>query len=101
MLTGVALAEAAYPYGIKSFDSVICPLRIGAMEHHGKGLSVFLKGIGFIIPLMKEVYASHYAHLVMPILSKEFHSLDKEMKKIMLKVIKQCVATVGVEPEYI
>uniref|UniRef100_A0A7S4W060 Phosphatase PP2A regulatory subunit A/Splicing factor 3B subunit 1-like HEAT repeat domain-containing protein n=2 Tax=Ditylum brightwellii TaxID=49249 RepID=A0A7S4W060_9STRA len=71
------------------------------MEHHGKGLAAFLKAIGFVIPLMEEEYASHYNRLVMPILLQEFHSPDEEMKKIVLKVIKQCVATAGVEPDYI
>eukprot|EP00957_Ditylum_brightwellii_P056736 4299502-Ditylum_brightwellii.AAC.1 len=55
------------------------------MEHHGKGLAAFLKAVGFVIPLMEEEYASHYTHLVMPILLWEFHSPDKEMKKIVLK----------------
>jgi len=35
------------------------------------------------------------------ILIREFASADEEMKKITLKVVKQCVATDGVEPEYI
>mmetsp|Transcript_17135 Transcript_17135/g.25961 ORF Transcript_17135/g.25961 Transcript_17135/m.25961 type:complete len:1257 (+) Transcript_17135:17-3787(+) len=100
-LTLAALGEAAYPYGIESFDSVIRPLWKGALEHHGKGLAAFLKAIGFVIPLMEENYASHYTGLVMPILLREFHSPDEEMKRIVLKVIQQCVATAGVEPEYI
>jgi splicing factor 3B subunit 1 len=100
-LTCAALAEAAHPYGIESFDSVIRPLWKGAMEHHGKALAAFLKAIGFVIPLMEENYASHYTRLVMPILLREFHSPDEEMKRIVLKVIQQCVATAGVEPNYI
>ncbi|KAG7364512.1 splicing factor 3B subunit 1 [Nitzschia inconspicua] len=100
-LTCAALAEAAHPYGIESFDSVIRPLWKGALEHHGKALAAFLKAIGFIIPLMEENYASHYTRLVMPILLREFHAPDEEMKRIVLKVVQQCVATAGVEPDYI
>ena len=100
-LTCAALAEAAHPYGIESFDAVIRPLWKGALEHHGKALAAFLKAVGFIIPLMEESYASHYTRLVMPILLREFHSPDEEMKRIVLKVVQQCVATAGVEPEYI
>ena len=100
-LTVSALAEAAYPFGIESFDSIIRPLWKGALEHHGKALAAFLKAIGYVIPLMEESYASHYTRLVMPILLREFHSPDEEMKKIVLKVIQQCVATAGVEPDYI
>ena len=100
-LTCAALAEASHPYGAESFDSVIRPLWKGAMEQHGKALAAFLKAIGFVIPLMEENYASHYTRLVMPILLREFHSPDEEMKRIVLKVIQQCVATAGVEPDYI
>ena len=100
-LTCAALAEAAHPYGIEGMDSVIRPLWKGAIEQHGKSLAAFLKAIGFVIPLMEEKYASHYTRAVMPILLREFHSPDEEMKRIVLKVIQQCVATAGVEPEYI
>lgn len=100
-LTCAALAEASHPYGIESFDSVIRPLWKGALDHHGKALAAFLKAVGYIIPLMEESYASHYTRLVMPILLREFHSPDEEMKRIVLKVIQQCVATAGVEPDYI
>jgi splicing factor 3B subunit 1 len=100
-LTCAALAEASHPYGIESFDSAIRPLWKGALDHHGKALAAFLKAVGYIIPLMEESYASHYTRLVMPILLREFHSPDEEMKRIVLKVIQQCVATAGVEPEYI
>jgi splicing factor 3B subunit 1 len=100
-LTCAALAEAAHPYGIESFDAIIRPLWKGALEQHGKALAAFLKAIGFVIPLMEENYASHYTRLVMPIIIREFNSPDEEMKRIVLKVIQQCVATAGVEPDYI
>lgn len=100
-LTLAALAESSYPYGVESFDAVIRPLWKGALEHHSRGLAAFLKAIGYIIPLMEENYAAHYTRLVMPILIREFQSPDEEMKKIVLRVIQQCVATAGVEPNYI
>ncbi|XP_032364602.1 splicing factor 3B subunit 1 isoform X1 [Etheostoma spectabile] len=40
-----ALAEAATPYGIESFDSVLKPLWKGIRQHRGKGLAAFLKAI--------------------------------------------------------
>ena len=100
-LTVAALAEAAYPYGVESFDPILHSLWKGALEHHGKILAAFLKAVGFVIPLMEENYASHYTRIVMPVLIREFHSPDEEMKRIVLKVIKQSVSTAGVEPEYI
>lgn len=37
----------------------------------------------------------------MVVLRREFATPDEEMKKIVLKVVKQCVGTEGVEPDYI
>ncbi|KAI8149047.1 splicing factor 3B subunit 1 [Fennellomyces sp. T-0311] len=96
-----ALAEAAAPYGIESFDSVLKPLWTGIRKHRGKGLAAFLKAIGYIIPLMDDEYANYYTKEVMIILIREFQSPDEEMKKIVLKVVKQCAATDGVMPQYI
>lgn len=116
-----ALAEAAAPYGIESFDSVLKPLWTGIRKHRGKGLAAFLKAIGFIIPLMDPEYANYYTKEVMIILIREFQSPDEEMKKIVLKVggvfpelmqysvltasasqvVKQCAGTEGVMPAYV
>lgn len=96
-----ALAEAAFPYGIEAFDSVLRPLWIGIRQHRGKGLAAFLKAIGYIIPLMDSNYASYYTREVMTVLIREFQSPDEEMKKIVLKVVKQCVSTEGVETSYV
>ena len=96
-----ALAEAAAPYGIESFDNVLKPLWLGIRLHRGKGLAAFLKAIGFIIPLMDPEYASYYTKEVTVILIREFQTSDEEMKKIVLKVVKQCAATEGVTPQYI
>ncbi|CAF2363411.1 unnamed protein product [Rotaria sp. Silwood2] len=96
-----ALAEAAAPYGIESFDTVLKPLWNGIKQHRGKGLAAFLKAIGYLIPLMDAEYACYYTREVMLILIREFQSPDEEMKKIVLKVVKQCTATDGVEAKYI
>ncbi|XP_001602756.1 splicing factor 3B subunit 1 isoform X1 [Nasonia vitripennis] len=96
-----ALAEAATPYGIESFDSVLKPLWKGIRTHRGKGLAAFLKAIGYLIPLMDAEYANYYTREVMLILIREFQSPDEEMKKIVLKVVKQCCGTDGVEAQYI
>ncbi|CAO2178872.1 unnamed protein product [Urochloa humidicola] len=100
-LSLAALAEAAAPYGIESFDTILRPLWRGIKSHRGKVLAAFLKAIGFIIPLMDAGYASYYTKGVMEVLIREFQSPDEEMKKIVLKVVKQCVSTEGVEADYI
>ncbi|OUM61670.1 hypothetical protein PIROE2DRAFT_45005 [Piromyces sp. E2] len=96
-----ALAEAAAPYGIESFDGILKPLWKGIEKHRGKGLAAFLKACGFIIPLMDAEAANYYTNHLMDTLIREFQSPDEEMKKIVLKVVKQCAATDGVTPEYI
>ncbi|KAF3902097.1 hypothetical protein ABW21_db0202395 [Orbilia brochopaga] len=91
-----ALAEAAHPYGIESFDTILNPLWTGARKQRGKGLAGFLKAVGYIIPLMDEEYANYYTEQVMEILLREFNSPDEEMKKVVLKVVSQCASTEGV-----
>ncbi|EPX70794.1 U2 snRNP-associated protein Sap155 [Schizosaccharomyces octosporus yFS286] len=96
-----ALAEAATPYGIEAFDSILKPLWSGVQRHRGKSLAAFLKATGFIIPLMEPEYASHFTKRIMKIVLREFSSPDEEMKKIVLKVVSQCASTDGVSSEYL
>mmetsp|Transcript_32829 Transcript_32829/g.50147 ORF Transcript_32829/g.50147 Transcript_32829/m.50147 type:complete len:453 (-) Transcript_32829:1103-2461(-) len=96
-----ALAEASAPYGIEAFDSVLIPLWAGIPMYRGKALAAFLKAIGYIIPLMDPEHAGEYTKFVTPVLIREFQNNDDEMKKIVLKVVKQCVATEGVSVAYI
>jgi hypothetical protein len=93
-----ALAEAAAPYGIESFDDVLKPLWLGIRQHRGKGLAAFLKAIGFIIPLMDPDFANYYTKDVTVILIREFQTSDEGMKKTVLKVVKQCAGAEGVTP---
>lgn len=96
-----ALAEAAAPYGLESFDDILNPLWTGARKQRGKGLAGFLKAVGYIIPLMDEEYSSYYTSEIMGILLREFSSPDEEMKKVVLKVISQCAGTEGVTATYL
>jgi splicing factor 3B subunit 1 len=96
-----ALAEAAAPYGIESFENVLKPLWIGTRQHRGKGLAAFLKAIGFIIPLMDADSTLYFVKEVTPTLIREFSTADEEMKKIVLKVVKQCAATEGVTGSFL
>jgi hypothetical protein len=63
-LAVAALAEAAYPYGIESFDTVVKPLWKGIRQQTGKALAAFLKAMGFIVPLMDAQYAFHFTREV-------------------------------------
>eukprot|EP01094_Clydonella_sp_ATCC50884_P021871 TRINITY_DN4905_c3_g1_i3.p1 TRINITY_DN4905_c3_g1~~TRINITY_DN4905_c3_g1_i3.p1 ORF type:complete len:1207 (+),score=442.14 TRINITY_DN4905_c3_g1_i3:256-3876(+) len=96
-----ALAEAAAPYGIESFDSVLKPLWVGIRKRRAGTLAAYLKAIGFIIPLMDAEHAGYYTREVSTILIREFSTPKEDVKKVVLKVVKQCVGTDGVEPEYV
>jgi splicing factor 3B subunit 1 len=67
-----ALAEAATPYGIEAFDTVLIPLWEGIKNHRGKALAAFLKAIGYIIPLMDDDHALEYTKVVMEKLISQF-----------------------------
>jgi splicing factor 3B subunit 1 len=99
-LSLASLAESSAPYGFESFESVLKPLWEGIRKHRGKCLAAFLKAIGYVIPLMDAVYANSFTKDIMPILVREFQSPDEEMKKIVLKVVKHCAATDGVDSVY-
>jgi splicing factor 3B subunit 1 len=100
-LSIAALAEASAPYGIESFTPIVNPLFEGIKRHRGKTLAAFFKCIGFIIPLFDQEYANHYIRKCMDQLKAQFTSSDEEMKKIVLKVMKQCVGGQGVDQGYI
>ncbi|PGH18924.1 hypothetical protein AJ80_04251 [Polytolypa hystricis UAMH7299] len=100
-LAVAALAEAANPYGIESFQDILGPLWTGARKQRGKGLAGFLKAVGYIIPLMDEEGANYFTSQIMEILLREFSSPDEEMKKVVLKVVSQCAGTDGVTAAYL
>ncbi|KAJ3253380.1 Splicing factor 3B subunit 1 [Boothiomyces macroporosus] len=95
-----ALAEAASPYGIESFQSVLQNLMAGIKQHRGKSLAAFFKAIGFIIPLFDATSANAYTKSIMKHLTAQFETPDEEMKKIVLKVVSQCVST-ELDPAFI
>ena len=96
-----SLAEAAHPYGYESFAPVLEDVWDGLAKQRGKGLSAFIRAIGFIIPLMDEDDALRAAQRVMPVLVREFKSPDEETRKIVLRALKQCATTEGVTPTFL
>jgi splicing factor 3B subunit 1 len=64
-------------------------------------LGAFLKAVGFIIPLMEPRHAAQYTKTIMPTLIRQFETPEEEMRKIVLKVLKQIISCNGIEPSYI
>lgn len=100
-LATAALAEAANPYGIESFDSILNPLWTGTKRQRGKNLAAFLKAVGFIIPLMDEEYANYYTSQIMDVVLREFQSPDDEMRRVVLTVLSKMSQTEGVTAGYL
>ncbi|WFC95642.1 U2 snRNP component prp10 [Malassezia brasiliensis] len=96
-----ALAEAAAPYGIESFEHVLKPLWLGVRQQRGKGLAAFLKAVGFIVPLMDADATLYFVKEITPTLVREFGSADDEMRRIVLRVVQQCAAADGVSGAYV
>ena len=96
-----SLAEAAYPYGIEAFDSVLRSLWFGVKQHRQKALCSFLAGLRFHYPAMEDEHAGYYTREIMVVVVREFSSPDEEMKKVVLKVVQQCVTTDGVDAAYV
>ncbi|KAK0160480.1 hypothetical protein PV328_007888 [Microctonus aethiopoides] len=98
---GLATMISTMRPDIDNIDEYVRNTTARIRTHRGKGLAAFLKAIGYLIPLMDAEYANYYTREVMLILIREFQSPDEEMKKIVLKVVKQCCGTDGVEAQYI
>lgn len=96
-----ALAEAAAPYGIESFEHVLKPLWLGVRQQRGKGLAAFLKAVGFIVPLMDADATLYFVKEITPTLVREFGSADDEMRRIVLRVVQQCAQADGVSGAYV
>jgi splicing factor 3B subunit 1 len=99
-ITGLALsalAEAASPYGIDSFNPVR-DILFNSVDHiKGKNLAASFKAIGNIIPLFDPTMANVHVRKIVPRLVREFRTPDAEMKKIVLEVLAQCIQTLPVD----
>ena len=98
-LAVTSLAEAASPFGMESFDILLEDLWSGLNSTRGRTLSGFLQAVGSLIPLMSEQDASEYIKYVMEVILREFETPEDEMKRILLKVLKQCLDNRLVRPE--
>lgn len=91
-----SLAEASAPYGIEAFDDVLIPLWKLTTHTKDKSLGAYLKAIGFIIPLMDAKHSAKYTESVMPAIIQQFRTNEEELRKIILKVLKQIIGCNGV-----
>jgi splicing factor 3B subunit 1 len=95
------LAAASAPFGIESFDRILERLWNGLNSSHSRLLASFLQAVGSLIPLMSEEFASSYITYVMNVVLREFRSPDEEMKRILLKVVKQCLDNKMIKPVFV
>lgn len=96
-----SLAEASAPYGIEAFDDVLIPLWKLTTHTKDKTLGAYLKAVGYIIPLMDPKHTSKYTESVLPAIVNQFRTNEEELRKIILKVLKQIIACDGVDANYI
>ena len=96
-----ALSEASAPFGIEAFEEILLSLWDGLNQHRGKALAAFLKAIGNLIPLMDEKNAADFTKQVMRVVLPEFQNPEEEMKRIIMKVVKQCIEVKGIEYKFV
>eukprot|EP00760_Papus_ankaliazontas_P010912 PhM_4_TR14572/c0_g2_i1/m.102746/K12828/SF3B1, SAP155; splicing factor 3B subunit 1 len=96
-----SLAEAAAPFGIEHFQQAAVRLYEGINRFHGKVLLGFLKAMGSLVTLMAPSDVNDCTQAIFAVLSKLFRSPEEEMKKIVLRVLKQCVTTPGVDGAFV
>lgn len=96
-----SLAQAAAPYGVDGFDSILKPLWSSARSARGRTLTSALKAVGCIIPLMTEEHAAYYTERIMAVILREYASADDDMKRTVLRVTSQCILASGVKADYI
>jgi splicing factor 3B subunit 1 len=80
---------------------VLIPLWKLTTQTRDKTLGSYLKAIGFIIPLMDPKHTAKYTESVMPSIIQQFRTNEEELRKIILKVLKQIMGCNGVEAGYI
>ncbi|EAL42479.2 splicing factor 3B subunit 1, putative [Entamoeba histolytica HM-1:IMSS] len=86
-----ALAEASYPYGGDVLEQTLEPIIEGCKRMRGRLLASYIKAAGQVISVVDEEIAAKYGWEIIRVVVREFKTSDEEMKKIVLKVIRQCL----------
>jgi len=96
-----ALADAVSPHGIDHFGFAVKHLADGITRLKGKPLGTFLKALGSVVPLMNPDDADRITKYLMTVVIGLFSTVEEEMKKVILRIVRQCITTKGVSKEYI
>ncbi|KAL7716400.1 Splicing factor 3B subunit 1 [Entamoeba marina] len=86
-----ALAEASFPFGGDVLENTIQPLMEGCKRMRGRSLAAYVKATGQVISVVDEEIAARYGWDLVKVTVREFKTSDEEMKKTVLKVIRQCL----------
>ncbi|EAK90059.1 splicing factor 3B subunit1-like HEAT repeat containing protein [Cryptosporidium parvum Iowa II] len=100
-LSLASLAEASSPYGIEAFEPILGQIWKGISEYRSRNLASYLKAMGQMISLMETNQACYYIKEISPVLVREFGSQDDEMKRIVLRVLEQCVSVEEIGSEFV
>ncbi|ELP90398.1 splicing factor 3B subunit, putative [Entamoeba invadens IP1] len=91
-LAVAALAEASYPYGGEVFETVVEPIVKECKQMRGRHFAAYVKAAGQIIAVVDEEVAARYGWEILQVVIREFRTSDDEMKKTILKVVRQCMS---------
>jgi splicing factor 3B subunit 1 len=99
--TLAALADAVAPFGIEYFNPLISHIREECLHSRGKSLAAYIRAIGSLIPLMDSKDATAWATDLLRIVERHFTTPEEELRRIIVKVVQQCVKSDGVSAQLV
>lgn len=92
-----ALADAVAPHGYAALRPLVGVVREFCRHSTGEGklVTAFLRALGSLIPLMPAADAQRNTRDVMPALVHKFNTPDDEVRRVVLRVVYQCISATG------
>lgn len=99
------LAELVSPFGIAAFEPALEPVWNGIVQLRGRLLAAHLLALGAMISLMVHdeqytEYSNYYTKELMRVVTREFGSVDDDMKKSVLRVLTGVPLSTLLFPNY-
>jgi splicing factor 3B subunit 1 len=92
-----ALADVVAPHGYAALRPLVGVVREFCRHSTGEGklVTAFLRALGSLIPLMPAADAQRNTRDVMPALVHKFNTPDDEVRRVVLRVVYQCISATG------
>ncbi|EPY27980.1 splicing factor 3B subunit 1 [Angomonas deanei] len=96
-----AIAEACAPYGIEELEPLVSIICDECKRGLGTNARYFLQAFGSLVSLMSPHDAQRYTQDMMNVLVSQFNRPEDEFRRVMLMVVRRCIASDGVTADFI